>query len=120
MDIVRIIIVLLHFLFSIFTIFIVLFSNDIITVMTTGLLLYAAFLYNYKCDDCPLSIMEDNYLKISSIDRFFILFLLTFNISPFIIFYIVLNTRYCLFYVFFRVCIGYSQITFSIFTKTFT
>ena len=75
MDIVRIIIVLLHFLFSIFTIFIVLFSNDIITVMTTGLLLYAAFLYNYKCDDCPLSIMEDNYLKISSIDRFFILFL---------------------------------------------
>ena len=75
MDIVRIIIVLLHFLFSIFTILIVLFSNDIITVMTTGLLLYAAFLYNYKCDDCPLSIMEDNYVKITSIDRFFTLFL---------------------------------------------
>lgn len=75
MDPMRTLIVFLHIIFVLLIVFIVLFSKNLITVITTGMLVYGAMIINYKCGDCPLSIMEDNYIDITSVDRFFALFL---------------------------------------------
>ena len=75
MDPMRSLIVILHTMLVSFILFIVLFSNNLVTVITVGLLVYGMMIYNYKCGDCPLSIMEDNYIDMTSVDRFFALFL---------------------------------------------
>ena len=62
-------------IFTVFVIFITVFSTDLVTVIIVGMLVYGAMLYNYKCGDCPLSLMEDNYIDITSVDRFFMIFL---------------------------------------------
>ena len=75
MDPIRALIIFLHILFTVFVIFITVFSTDLVTVIIVGMLVYGAMLYNYKCGDCPLSLMEDNYIDITSVDRFFMIFL---------------------------------------------
>jgi hypothetical protein len=51
---------ILHYLLPFFMIIILLFSNDIINLLIMLLIIKILLIMNYRCNDCPVSLIEDD------------------------------------------------------------
>ena len=57
-----------HFLMMFFWMAVILFSDDIKVLWIVGLVLFGLLFVNYRCSDCPISIIEERYFGDSMVD----------------------------------------------------